>query len=62
MKAIGVVGSPRISGNTEILTQHALNAIAEEGLDTELVMLAWHAGVMKRFALLMTTCFHSIQE
>ena len=40
MKAIGVVGSPRINGNTEILTQHTLQAIAEDGLDTELVRLA----------------------
>ncbi len=40
MKAIGIVGSPRKNGNTEILTQHALKAIAEEGLDTELVRLA----------------------
>ena len=36
MKAIGVVGSPRKNGNTEILTQHALQAIA----DTELIRLA----------------------
>ena len=40
MKAIGIVGSPRKNGNTEILTKHALKAIAEEGLDTELVRLA----------------------
>jgi multimeric flavodoxin WrbA len=40
MKAIGIVGSPRPEGNTEILTQHTLQAIAEEGLDTELVRLA----------------------
>ena len=40
MKAIGIVGSPRKNGNTEILTQHTLKAIAEEGLDTELVRLA----------------------
>ena len=40
MKAIGVVGSPRKNGNTEILTQHALQAIAEEGIDTELIRLA----------------------
>ena len=40
MKAIGVVGSPRKNGNTEILTEHTLKAIAEEGLDTELVRLA----------------------
>jgi len=40
LKAIGIVGSPRKNGNTEILTQHTLQAIAEEGLDTELVRLA----------------------
>ena len=40
MKAVGVVGSPRINGNTEILTKHTLEAIAEEGLDTELITLA----------------------
>ena len=40
MNAIGVVGSPRRSGNTEILTKHTLQAIAEEGLDTELITLA----------------------
>ncbi|MFC2012430.1 flavodoxin family protein [Chloroflexota bacterium] len=40
MKAIGVVGSPRKNGNTEFLTQHALKAIAEEGIDTELMPLA----------------------
>lgn len=40
MKVIGIVGSPRKDGNTEILTRHALNAIAEEGIETELVPLA----------------------
>ena len=40
MKAIGIVGSPRENGNTEILTKHTLKAIEEEGLDTELVRLA----------------------
>lgn len=40
MKAIGIVGSPRKGGNTEILTAHCLKAIAEEGLETELVPLA----------------------
>lgn len=40
MKAIGIVGSPRKNGNTEILTRHTLKAIAEEGLDTELIRLA----------------------
>jgi multimeric flavodoxin WrbA len=40
LKAIGVVGSPRKKGNTEILTAHCLQAIAEEGIETELVTLA----------------------
>ena len=40
MNAIGIAGSPRRNGNTEIITQHALNAIAEEGIDTELISLA----------------------
>ena len=40
MKAIGIVGSPRKNGNTEILTAHTLKAIAEEGLATELIQLA----------------------
>ncbi len=40
MKAVGIVGSPRKNGNTEILTQHTLKSIAEEGLDTELISLA----------------------
>jgi len=40
MKAIGIVGSPRKNGNTEIVTKHALRAIEEEGIDTELITLA----------------------
>jgi len=40
MKVIGIVGSPRKNGNTEILTAHTLKAISEEGLDTELIQLA----------------------
>ncbi len=40
MKVIGIVGSPRKNGNTEILTAHALKAVKEEGLDTELIRLA----------------------
>ena len=39
MKVIGIVGSPRKNGNTELLTAHTLRAIAEEGLDTELIPL-----------------------
>ena len=40
MKAIAIVGSPRKNGNTTILTQHTLRAIAEEGIETELISLA----------------------
>ena len=40
MKVAGIVGSPRKNGNTEMLTAHTLKAIAEEGLDTELIRLA----------------------
>ena len=40
MKAIGIVGSPRKNGNTEIITRHTLKAIEEEGIETELVTLA----------------------
>jgi len=40
MKVIGIVGSPRKGGNTEIITAHTLKAIAEEGFETEMVSLA----------------------
>jgi multimeric flavodoxin WrbA len=40
VKVLGIVGSPRIGGNTEQLTQEALRIIAEKGIDTELVRLA----------------------
>ncbi len=40
MKAIGICGSPRKNGNTEIVTGHILRAAEEEGIDTELVRLA----------------------
>jgi multimeric flavodoxin WrbA len=40
VKVIGIVGSPRKNGNTELLTKHTLKAISEEGLDTELIRLA----------------------
>ncbi|MFQ5826049.1 MAG: flavodoxin family protein [Dehalococcoidia bacterium] len=40
MKVIGIVGSPRKNGNTEMLTAHTLRAVEEEGLDTELIRLA----------------------
>jgi multimeric flavodoxin WrbA len=40
MKVVAVAGSPRKNGNTEILSLHALKAIAEEGIETELLTLA----------------------
>ena len=40
MKAVGIVGSPRKNGNTEIITQHTLKAIKEEEIETELIRLA----------------------
>ena len=40
MKIIGIVGSPRNNGNTEILTRIALEAAEEEGAETELITLA----------------------
>jgi multimeric flavodoxin WrbA len=40
MKAIAIVGSPRVDGNTEALVRHALKALEEQGLSTELIPLA----------------------
>lgn len=40
MKVIGIVGSPRKNGNTEIITRHALKAVEEEGIETEVITLA----------------------
>ncbi len=40
MKVIGIVGSPRKGGNTEILTKFTLDLIAKEGIETELITLA----------------------
>jgi len=40
MKVIAIIGSPRKNGNTEQLASHALKAIAEEGIETEIVTLA----------------------
>ena len=40
MKAIGIVGSPRPNGNTEAVTRHILQAVQEEGIETELIRLA----------------------
>jgi len=40
MKAIGIVGSPRKNGNTELLVTHCLRAMEEEGVVTETILLA----------------------
>jgi multimeric flavodoxin WrbA len=40
MKVVGIVGSPRSEGNTEIITRIALEEIQKEGLETELISLA----------------------
>ena len=40
MKIVGIVGSPRIGGNTEILTRIALEEVQNEGIETELISLA----------------------
>jgi len=39
MKAIGIVGSPRKTGNTAFLVQEALKVIQSEGIETELIHL-----------------------
>ncbi len=40
MKALGISGSPRPDGNTMLITRHALSAMAEEGIETELLSLS----------------------
>jgi multimeric flavodoxin WrbA len=40
MKALGIVGSPRKGGNTELYMQHCMKAVAEEGVETEIISLA----------------------
>ena len=40
MKALGISTSPRKGGNCEILTAHALKAMAEEGIETEIISLS----------------------
>lgn len=39
MKVVGIVGSPRRGGNTELLVNEALKAAGEEGIETELITL-----------------------
>ncbi|MDI6890861.1 MAG: NAD(P)H-dependent oxidoreductase [Thermodesulfovibrionales bacterium] len=40
LRILGIVGSPRKGGNTEILTEHLLKGAAEMGAETELVSLS----------------------
>jgi multimeric flavodoxin WrbA len=40
VKVVGIVGSTRRGGNTELLTQVALDVIHKKGIDTELISLA----------------------
>ncbi len=40
MKVLGISGSPRAGGNTELLVQLALDTLAQEGLETEFLSLA----------------------
>jgi multimeric flavodoxin WrbA len=40
MKALGISGSPRKDGNSMLVTAHTLKAMADEGIETELLSLA----------------------
>jgi multimeric flavodoxin WrbA len=40
MKVLGISGSPRPAGNTEILVRYALDVVAHEGIQTEFLSLA----------------------
>ena len=40
VKIIGIVGSPRRGGNTELLVIEALKSAEKEGVETELILLA----------------------
>jgi multimeric flavodoxin WrbA len=40
MKVLGISGSPRRGGNTDILINNALQVLAQEGLETEFLSLA----------------------
>jgi multimeric flavodoxin WrbA len=40
MKVLGISGSPRRGGNTDILVHTVLDVMAEEGLETEFISLA----------------------
>jgi multimeric flavodoxin WrbA len=40
MKVVAIIGSPRKNGNTQMLASHALKAIEEEEIETEIIPLA----------------------
>ncbi|MBT7186412.1 flavodoxin family protein, partial [Candidatus Bathyarchaeota archaeon] len=40
VRVLGIVGSPRKGGNTEIMVNNALEAARSEGAETEIVLLA----------------------
>ncbi len=40
VKVLGIVGSPRVGGNTELLVAEALKAAEAEGAETEMIRLA----------------------
>lgn len=40
MKVVGVVGSARVGGNTELLLQEALSVCSEAGIETRLIRLS----------------------
>ncbi len=42
MKILGISGSPRRDGNTTLLVRTALDTLAEQGFETELISLADH--------------------
>lgn len=43
MKALAIVGSPRIGGNSQVLAEACLAVIAEQGIETECIHLAGKA-------------------
>jgi multimeric flavodoxin WrbA len=53
MKILGIVGSPRKGGNTEALTKIALEEIAKEGIEAELISLSGKKIAPLRRMLLM---------
>jgi len=40
MKVLGIVGSPRTGGNTELVMEEALKICQQEGLETEIIKLS----------------------